>query len=665
MNTESEKADNRQPTQIPGREIATLRTLVIALFLIWTVVMGVSLTVEIIHENKHTRKLAKKEAVIAFNKDVAFRLWASTHGGVYVPANERTPPNPNLSHIPERDIVTPSGRSLTLMNPAYALRQIMSEFSELYGPRGHITSMNPLNPFNAPNDWERTALLSFERGEKEFFEFVEENDVTYLRLMRPLVTQKTCLNCHAKQGYKEGDIRGGIGVSLDMKAYFQLRDEEVRKQIITHSGIWILGMVGIGFGARKGRGQILKRQQAEKKEQEAELKYQDIYENAPDMFVSVEAKTGEIVRCNQTLVDNLGYLKSEIIGKNILEVYHPDCLLGAEKAFHSFVETGEVHDTELQLQRKDGSKIEVSLRVSAVRDEAGKVLFSRSIWRDITEKKVVEQELKQSYEKLEQRVKERTAELEIARDEAQSADRLKTLFMASMSHELRTPLNSIIGFTGVLLEGMAGKINPRQTDYLGRAHQSSKHLLSLISDIIDISKIESGRVDAFPELFNLRDVVDEAADSTYAQELKSKEIELKVEVPSGLEIYSDRKRVLQCVLNFLSNACKFTESGSITISAQEVEDEVAIVFEDTGIGISEADLPKLFKQFERLDTKYRITKPGTGLGLYLTKKLATEVLGGSVVVESRLGVGSKFILKIPKKFKQQKSKRELPHLTVE
>ena len=736
--------------------------------------------------------LAKKEAEIAYNKDVSFRIWAASHGGVYVPESERTPANPNLSHIPERDIVTPSGRRLTLMNPAYVLRQMMNEFSELYGPRGHITSIKPLNPMNAPNDWQRIALLSFERGGKEFFEFKEENDTTYLRLMRPLVTQKDCLKCHAKQGYKEGDIRGGVGVSLDMKSYFQYRDEGIRKQVTIHSGIWAMGMIGIGFVGWLGRARALERQQAKQKIQETELRYQDIYENAPDMFVSVEAKTGSIVRCNQTLADNLGFSKNEIIGKNILEVYHPDCHQGAEKAFHSFVATGEVRDTELQLQRKDGSKIEVSLKVSAVKDDAGNILFSRSIWRDITEKKVVERELEkqrenlektvgeleerecalktsesrfrtlvnnipgvvyrckndpswtmvyispqvyeltgyldidfienkgksfssiihpedrkivwekvqsglekkepyeiqyriinsrnqirwvlehgagslddegnvqwldgvivdlthqklteeelEKYQKhLEQMVKQRTSELEIARDEAESADRLKTLFIASMSHELRTPLNSIIGFTGVLLEGMAGQINPKQKDYLNRAHRSSKHLLGLISDVIDIAKIESGKVEPFPEIFNLRDVIDEAVDCVPGQELKSKGVELKLKVPSELKIFNDRKRIFQCVLNFLSNAVKFTESGYISILAQEVGDEVEIVFEDTGIGISEDNLPKLFQQFERLDNAYRITKPGTGLGLYLTKKLATQVLGGSVGVESRLGVGS-------------------------
>lgn len=257
-------------------------------------------------------------------------------------------------------------------------------------------------------------------------------------------------------------------------------------------------------------------------------------------------------------------------------------------------------------------------------------------------------ELKRSHDDLEKRIKERTAELEIAKNEAESADRVKSLFMASMSHELRTPLNSILGFTGILLQGMAGEINPKQKDYLGRAYQSSKYLLGLITDILDVSKIESGKIEFVPELFNLEEMVAEAMDYADAEAIKDKGLELKAEVAPGLEIYSDRKRVLQCLINLLNNAIKFTENGSISVSARKTGDDIEIMVEDSGVGIAEADLPKIFKAFERLDSSTKISTGGTGLGLYLTKKLATEVLGGTVKAESQLGVGSKFFLKFPK-----------------
>ena len=266
-----------------------------------------------------------------------------------------------------------------------------------------------------------------------------------------------------------------------------------------------------------------------------------------------------------------------------------------------------------------------------------------------------EEQIRKLYEELEQRVEQRTHELAVANEKLKELDRLKSMFLASMSHELRTPLNSIIGFTGILLQEMVGKLEPKQKDYLGRAYQSSKHLLGLINDVMDISKIESGTVEVSPELFNLSEVISEAVDFADVQELKSKGIELKVEIPSDLEMYSDRKRLLQCIINYLRNAVKFTQRGSILISAREAGDKVEIMVEDTGIGIAETDLHKLFQQFERLDSPMKVKAGGTGLGLYLTKKLATETLGGSVSVESKLDVGSKFIVKIPKNLKPQKS----------
>lgn len=245
--------------------IALLFRYSIILVLFWTLVIGISLAWTVRHHYTDTRELAKKEANIAFDRDVSIRVWAASHGGVYVPIDEQTPPSPYLAHIPERDITTPSGKKLTLMNPAYMLRQLMNATSKKHGPRGNITSLKPINPINAPDDWERGALLKFERGEKEVFEFVEDNSGTYFRLMRPLLVTKPCLKCHGHQGYKEGDIRGGVGVSVDMAPYLGIRDHAIRTNSIFHAGIWILGVAGISLGTREARRRILERQKAEEK----------------------------------------------------------------------------------------------------------------------------------------------------------------------------------------------------------------------------------------------------------------------------------------------------------------------------------------------------------------------------------------------------------------
>ena len=267
--------------------------------------------------------------------------------------------------------------------------------------------------------------------------------------------------------------------------------------------------------------------------------------------------------------------------------------------------------------------------------------------RHLSERKKAEKALRKAHDEMEFKVAERTHELAEANTRLQELDRLKSMFIASMSHELRTPLNSIIGFTGVILEGMSGEINDIQRDQLQRVYGASKHLLALITDVIDISKIEAGKIDLYPESFTLDEVIGDAITAIQVQ-LDNKGLALDVDIPPGLPLHTDRKRLLQGILNFLSNAVKFTESGTITLFAHACNGEVEIGVTDTGIGIDAAGQAKLFQAFERLDSHLRIGTPGTGLGLYLTKKLTTELLGGTVAVESQPGKGSTFRLKIPK-----------------
>jgi len=220
------------------------------------------------------------------------------------------------------------------------------------------------------------------------------------------------------------------------------------------------------------------------------------------------------------------------------------------------------------------------------------------------------------------------------------------MFIASMSHELRTPLNSIIGFTGMTLQGLSGELNDEQKDNLARVYKSAKHLLALITDVIDISKIEAGRVEAFLEKVSLKEIVEEAVASVEPQ-MKDKGLDLELDIPSDVQLTTDRKRLLQCLLNFLSNAVKFTESGKVSVSARKSDGYVEVAVSDTGIGISENDLPKLFEAFERLESHLRVKAGGTGLGLYLTKKLVSDVLHGDVSVQSREGEGDSFSLRVP------------------
>ncbi len=225
-------------------------------------------------------------------------------------------------------------------------------------------------------------------------------------------------------------------------------------------------------------------------------------------------------------------------------------------------------------------------------------------------------------------------------------DRMKSMFIASMSHELRTPLNSIIGFTGITLQEMSGPLNEEQKDNLSRVKRSANHLLALITDVIDISKIESGRIDSYSQTFSLNELVKEAVDTIQTQ-VEDKGMVLEVSMPAEVSMFTDRRRLLQCLINLLSNAMKYSESGKISVEVRPLKQTVELAVSDTGIGIAEADLPKLFEPFERVKSHLQVKAGGTGLGLYLTKKLVMEVLKGEIDVQSIQGQGSTFIIRIP------------------
>ena len=183
---------------------------------VWTLVAAASLGWNLLQDRDEALRVARNIALTNYERDVLYRRWAAAHGGVYVPVTPDTPPTPYLARLPERDIVTPSGRRLTLLNPAYMTRQIYELAQKSGLPRGHLTSLKPLRPQNAPDPWEKKALEAFEHGKEEVSEVVSLDGQPSMRLMRPFRIDPSCLTCHEEQGYKVGDIRGGISVSVPM-----------------------------------------------------------------------------------------------------------------------------------------------------------------------------------------------------------------------------------------------------------------------------------------------------------------------------------------------------------------------------------------------------------------------------------------------------------------
>lgn len=213
------------------------------LFIIFSLLIGFSLYWNITNLNQAKVELATAEAKANWNKDQALRNWATKHSGVYVKPDKRTPPNPYLAHLPNRDVVTTDGVNLTLMNPAYMMSQMTKEYETTYGVKGRITGKILLNPANAPDNWELKALEKFERGIKEVIEQDTINGESYIRLMRPMFMKKGCVRCHGHLGFKEGDLRGGVSVSIPLKPYFAAANKTSSSMKVTHGTVWFISVL--------------------------------------------------------------------------------------------------------------------------------------------------------------------------------------------------------------------------------------------------------------------------------------------------------------------------------------------------------------------------------------------------------------------------------------
>jgi PAS domain S-box-containing protein len=361
-------------------------------------------------------------------------------------------------------------------------------------------------------------------------------------------------------------------------------------------------------------------------------RFQALLESAPDGIVMVNP-TGHIIYANSHAERLFGYEPMELHGK-VVEMLLPRRFGEAHLAHRAgyFAQPrkrsmGE--GLELFGLRKDGIEFPVEISLSPLQME--ETSFVLSAVRDISYRKGIEQELREKNIALE------------------GASRAKDRFLASMSHELRTPLNAIIGFTGTLLMKLPGPLNAEQEQQLHTVQTSARHLLSLINDLLDVAKIEAGKLELRPEHFDCRDVVESIVRSVRPQAEK-KGLPVSISMPDeALLLNADRRALSQIIINLTDNAIKFTQQGSIHIqggfthadSGPAVELSVA----DTGPGIRPEDQARLFQAFERVEEPHQVVS-GTGLGLHLSRKLA-ELMGGRLVLTSEYGRGTTFTLVLP------------------
>ena len=616
-----------------------------------------------------TREIAISEIRAYCNKDRALRTWAASHGGVYVPVDERTPVNPYLAHLPERDLVTPSGRELTLMNPAYMMRQVGEDFSSFYGGGARMTSLNPLRPENAPDAWERQCLEEFAQSRRpEKIEFSRIGGVPHLRLIQAVLVKQECLQCHGHQGYKEGDIRGGISVSLSMVDALALEKKQIVSHLVRAGLTCFLGVVGMLLGggflrrrvaerdavqeellqsrdrlARKSEeleeaNAVLLTEIAERKKAEAEIlvseeKFRTVADFTYDWEYWLDPK-GNFLYVSPSAERITGYRPEEFRENPglFLEIMHPDHKSQMENHFRQAVSERRVCMMEFRIITRDGQKRWIGHTCQPVYGQSGEYLGSRASNRDITGSKWSEKTLNKFA-------------VELAHSNRDLQD-----FAYMASHDLREPLVLVQAFSERLRARYGEDIPGKGMEYVRRIESAAGRMQELISGVLAYSRV-SAKAQPFEEIDLTKVVLQVISDL----ELRIAESGGRVEVDGLCRIKGDPLQMRQLFQNLVANGLKYRRPDvppHVLVSSRNIigpdpnvaEESCCITVEDNGIGFAPESADRIFGLFQRLHGRSQYE--GTGIGLAVCKRIV-ERHGGTITAESSPGRGARFIVTLP------------------
>ncbi|NOQ30757.1 MAG: EAL domain-containing protein [Helicobacteraceae bacterium] len=384
---------------------------------VWSAIVSALVYNNILIEKEITNKTLVNIARSSFNKDLAYRKWASSHGGVYVTPTAKTPPSPWMAHIEDRDIVTTDGKKLTLMNPAYMLREMMQDYSKLYGIKGRIVGKVYLNENNKANAWESAAIDSFDKGSKESMEIITEDGKEYLKLMQPMIMSQECQKCHGHLNFKNGSVRGGVSVSVPTKKFKEYEATTIEHMLYTYFTIWLLGTISI-FIMSSTISYHLKRRENDvqkisstnitlvntTKELSDNLAFYKSFQKATDKgnLVSKSDLKGNITYVNDNFCNVTGYNREELIGNPHNIIRHSDTPRETFKDLWRTIQSKNTWKGTLKNRKKNGDYYWVEITVSPILSDSNEIIEYVAIRHDITElvKKRIEIEKSAQTDKL-------------------------------------------------------------------------------------------------------------------------------------------------------------------------------------------------------------------------------------------------------------------------
>lgn len=643
------------------------------LYFLWGLFAIISFYIDITDHKGNLNDIALNKGRTLFSQILITRQWNSNHGGVYVPVSDSIQPNPYLD-VPEKTIESTSGKTYTLINPAYMTRLISEIANKQKEEKFHITSLKPLNPNNKADDWEEASLKKFEKGEKEAF---DKDDVdSVFRYMAPLMVNESCMLCHSKQGYKVGDVRGGISIRFPSAQLERISSRHVNREIIFYLFFGFLGffVLYIIEDLIKKNLKILADKQKELMQEIEERKL--IEDRLHETYEELTASSQQIEEQNKFLdkvinsfsypffvinaenysIDLMNSAASNVFNKsstklcyNVINGLSQPCFREKKDCpIHKLLDGEEIVTFEKQLVLDNEIKY-FEVKSFPVLDEQNKLKQIIEFYFDITHRKEQELKIKEHIEELNTKsaaLQEANLMLQKSENQLKELNQTKDKFFSIIAHDLKNPFNAIMNSSYLLLKNGKDYDEEKLYKFIKLINTSSNQAYNLLENLLHWSRKQTGRLVKNSEILRISTLIEEEV-SNLNNLLENKQIAVKTLLYDNHAVYCDANMIKTVIRNLLTNAIKYSNRDSdIHISTSETDNCIVVSIKDNGIGMTEEIIQRLFK----IDTGESVpgteNEKGTGLGLILCKEFVEEN-GGELTIISDPGKGSTFSFTLP------------------